>query len=369
MHGIFRTYPFRFARPILGTLLIAVLTVGGCTDRLLPPTAPPQDSTDSPTEPMIFYSMISGSGYATYRIPAVGGEATPVLNGQIVAPPEGSTVLYLSGDSLAVWDTTTKTSRFIDWFGNGSQLLVADFSHGRVAYSTYSTIGTYMLTVVDLDGSTVFSSSISDPFSGTLPENYTLVFLAFSPDGEKLAYFDLNPLSSYGYAPTILSISTGATTQTPGLISPILWPTGLAWSPSGDSLVISAADGISPSGGVQSSLYIVGITDMSFTPLLSTTGTNGIAYYAPIWSPDGTQIAFMLGDTTLDLWKIDLRDRSTLQLTSPSEVIGTYPQWSPGGQYILYTDNYGRLRLIDMATSTPHIRTRVFNTSVGFWSR
>lgn len=366
MHGIPQPYRPGSAHPLLGLLLVMLITAGGCSDQLLPPTAPPTENT--PSVPEIFYSVMGGNGNLNcYRIPATGGYPVPVLQGQIVARPQGSKILYSSGDSLVVWDTVTKTRQVIDQFDAEHQLFAADFLNGRVAYSTYSKTGEYTIQVVSLDGTLNYSLGYGNPFGGVLPDNYLLVVPIFSPDGTRIAYFAPDLLS--GYTLTVLSVATAAVSQIPGLSPTTPFPLGVDWSPTGDSLVIATADDIAANGFLQSSLYIVDIPTLTLTPLLTPQGASSYSYSFPAWSPDGTRIAFMFGDTTFDVWMIDVRDKSMMQLTSIPETTEAYPQWSADGTRLLYVDDYGRLQVVDMTESVPIVKPRAYNVAYGYWSR
>src|SRR5262245_58488848 len=62
--------------------------------------------------------------------------------------------------------------------------------------------------------------------------------------------------------------------------------------------------------------------------------------YGPAWSPDGTRIvytAFKDGETTRDLYVLDLETNGTERLTSGNEIDEQYPDWSPDGASVVFT--------------------------------
>lgn len=68
--------------------------------------------------------------------------------------------------------------------------------------------------------------------------------------------------------------------------------------------------------------------------------TDSPAYVdgAPAWSPDGNYIAFasdQVGNDSIGIFKIDLRDRTVTQLTS-GEYQDRWPSWSPDGTSIAF---------------------------------
>lgn len=98
-----------------------------------------------------------------------------------------------------------------------------------------------------------------------------------------------------------------------------------AWSPDGSTIAYVHGDTVS-------SLTGIWLTD--------TSGTNKqIIYasaraYSPSWSPDGQWIAFSDGG---DIYKIKLNGDSLTQLTDNGS--NFFPAWSPDGQWIAYDSN------------------------------
>jgi len=101
-------------------------------------------------------------------------------------------------------------------------------------------------------------------------------------------------------------------------IGPGTWP---ALSPDGSHLAYSGADG----------LYIVDLTTGE-KKHLSRTNAND---YNPLWSPDGTQIAFVRGASAFEIFLIEA-DGTNLRALTNGPTYESLGGWLPDGQHILY---------------------------------
>jgi Tol biopolymer transport system component len=65
---------------------------------------------------------------------------------------------------------------------------------------------------------------------------------------------------------------------------------------------------------------------------------NGGGIGAPVWSPDGSQIAFSgwIGDPGYDIWVMDADGTGLRNLTNTPDVGESSPSWSPDGRRILF---------------------------------
>ena len=109
-----------------------------------------------------------------------------------------------------------------------------------------------------------------------------------------------------------------------------------AWSPDSRFLVISIQDTTS-----HGALYRVSLADTLMTPLKVGIGFDSLrssreSYYCPIYSPDGSKIAFVnrVVGSDYEIWIINANGSNPTRLTSG--FFDNYPAWSPDGSKIAF---------------------------------
>jgi Tol biopolymer transport system component len=189
----------------------------------------------------------------------------------------------------------------------------------RIAFSSDRS-GTPQIYVMDADGTNITQLTDGQQ-ADTQP--------TWSPDGSEIAFEHGGGISRMkldGSDPVPLVGLTIGTIRS------------LSWSPDGQTLLYSVAS-------VNHAIIVsVAIDDGTTTTLR--------AGWDPVWSPDGTRIAFAFNDENNppQLYVMNADGSNVTQLTFMSD-IGTYmPSWSPDGQNIVIQywspDNRGDLYLI-----------------------
>ena len=82
------------------------------------------------------------------------------------------------------------------------------------------------------------------------------------------------------------------------------------------------------------------------------TETSGVADRYPVWSPDGTQIAWFNDEGgEYGLVIADQEGRNQRRLAIPGNTFYFRPAWAPDGSKIAFTDTDFRVRIVDLATA------------------
>jgi hypothetical protein len=182
---------------------------------------------------------------------------------------------------------------------------------------------------------------------------FAAVSCTWSPDGTALAFLDQTG------ALYTADVSTGAVRK----VFDSLWEPGRpTWSPDGRFIALAAFKPYSPRfrEGLSEILVIERATGTArYAPALpnrslSTRGDDG-----PVWSPDGTRMAFVFAST---LWVVNV-DGSGRMSGPPKQITRETtdaPSWSGDSSTLLYLSN-GRLRLVGSNGGPPRDVPLVLN--------
>lgn len=199
-------------------------------------------------------------------------------------------------------------------------------------------------------------------------------FPTFSPDGKHLAYYTGNKTIAVG----TISYDNGKFSVTWNEIadSAAIFADGdsrLDWSP--DSKEIVYVRGIK---GVSTELWVYTMESNSRRKIMS-----GICAL-PVWSPDGTQIAYSKvtssagSQAAVDIMTVRPDGSGEKNITNTPASIEQYAQWSPDGKKLVFNSyplNYspgsyeeaGNLMVIDLASLTQKLIAT--NVIFGFFTR
>jgi Tol biopolymer transport system component len=179
----------------------------------------------------------------------------------------------------------------------------------------------------------------------------------WSPDGSKLLFgahkFDphaQNPNNQFPFELFAADLESGAiellTTAPAGEPLPVVASANAPWSPDGLQVGMAVSDG---SGGWRG--YIKDLASGAFTPLTAASPTCSGPLGDPVWSPDGTRYAAVLGTGSLfQGGGVCVVDRATGAATLVStRADGTAasdagnPIWSPDSHKLVFTSYDGAL--------------------------
>ena len=174
--------------------------------------------------------------------------------------------------------------------------------------------------------------------------SYAAVAPAWSPDGARIAFQDQDG------ATYLLTVAGGSVQK----VLDALWEPGRpTWSPDGTVLAFAAVKPYSKRfrEGTNQILTLdlrtgtVIYHEPAAHRSLSTRGYDG-----PVWSPDGTKMAFVMGSA---LWvlPVDVTGKPTGAARRITQEVTDAPTWSGDSTRLLYLSN-GRLRLVKASGGT-----------------
>jgi hypothetical protein len=255
---------------------------------------------------------------ALMAVPA--SAAFPGANGSIVFDSNrdvGAADLYTVTPGGTVARFTTS---------NGSSDPVYSPDGSRIAFISTNPGGAYQVFLINADGSgrtqlTTNSAPKQEP--------------AWSPDGSQVA-FVANSLDSDGQTDLEIWAINVDGTGLRQLTNNTVADTYPAWSPLGDKIAfVSSAD-----------VYVMNSSDgggrTNLTPD-SPPGCSPTCYQGgdsdPAWSPNGTRIAYVHGNTFSggglpDIWTMDPDGANKANLSNNDAVSFTQPVWSPQGDQL-----------------------------------
>ena len=278
--------------------------------------------------PRLAFSSYSGSYYGGFKVLLVDADGRNLRQLTSITSSrdpdwssDGSQIAYVGNDGygLFVIDSDGKNRRQIvenlwiqdpEWSSDGSQIAFASAHHGSG-----------FLYVVDKDGSNL-RQLLATPYH----DPHTLLW---SPDGSHIAF---NDYADHGWQVFVVDVSSAQFWQATQNASD---QPHFMWSPDGSRIAFNGTSEELRNGSsvLRDGAFVV---DKFGGDLQRLTNARGGLY--PVWSPDGSQIAFTqyepggLGD----LFVSDAIGRNLRRLTNAS--VGVYGlTWSPDGSKIAFT--------------------------------
>ena len=151
----------------------------------------------------------------------------------------------------------------------------------------------------------------------------------FSPDGKKIIYVSNKEYDYFGLSGLYLY---DLQTKTEKMLQAGV-RSNLSWSPDGKKIYYAKNSKNNPHWSNLFDLYVYDLEQDEETQL-----THGLRAYAPSVSPDGKNIAFVLGsDGTVNVFIINANGSSIKKLTSYTQGEQVYnPKWSPDSKTIMF---------------------------------
>jgi len=357
---------------ILLPLILGTALAVGCADKIQSPSTPPSDDPTSSGTPTIVYNRydLSSSSKLGEVIIAdeAGAEVSNVATGGTWGSAAGK-IIYAKGTGTA--------------FGTDAQIIVANndgsdpvvaidfssnptFSDGRYRLAQWPVISPdakrIAFIVVDTKANSVFGEFLlyvanadGTGLKGMSNEVSSKSTPCFSPDGTKLAYYEI-PKGGLSDRVEIMDVVHGvpktiAYSASPNDDNPAM----IAWSVNNKIIY---------ENGSGQTLYM---TDPDGTePVLIGNGRN------PSWSADGSKLAFT--DENGEIVVTEDMGLTLTKVTNTPTMTEIRPEWSPDGTKILCTqrnssttaqDPSNALKVIDLTAGTEDvIATPAFG---GFW--
>jgi TolB protein len=177
---------------------------------------------------------------------------------------------------------------------------------------------------------------IADPADGSLGQCLTCglsdaLTAYFSPDGEEV---------TVGADSGLYLINADSTNLRPAAELPS--PRWIHWSPDGTQIVFASRP--NPGGRGRMDVYLLNLGNGSVTNLTGGKGGEGVDYFSPRWSPDGTKLAFhSLDDAGFHVMTIHPDGEGLRRVTDwafQGEIsfydVAWPPQWSPDGSQLAF---------------------------------
>lgn len=215
-----------------------------------------------------------------------------------------------------------------EWSPDGKKIA---FIVTRKEADTFTTRWACNILIINADGSNQMQLTNNYPSRDYSLLPYNAHDLAWSPDGEKIAFESYN--NNFDGLDIYVVNSDGTGQKRLTSTSGPFWNHCPRWSPDGTRIVFfSNRDGFS-----NNEIYTMDSDGGNQTRLTNNPASD----LYPAWSPDGKKIAFISDRDSSDNWGLYVMnaDRSNQTRLTNDSASGLYPAWSPDGKKIAFVSD------------------------------
>ena len=302
----------------------------------------------SGTRPLTALTALGASSASPAWSPGgakIAFESFRALDGSNASIPAVN-IWVMNADGSGLTPLTSLTAQSVNslhsaWSPDGTRIA---FDSTR-ALDGSNAIGTVVnIWVMNADGSN------AKPYTTLTASMASSVSPAWSPSGSKIAYLSARALngtnSSIGVRNIWIMNPDGSNSQ-PLTTLTASTCSDLAWSPDGRRIAFvstRALDG-SDTANTAANLWLMNADGSGATPLTRFTTLYNLTVDTPVWSPDGSRIAYAssraldgsdTGGSVLNIWVTNADGSGQRALTAQVAATNYQPSWSSDGSRIVF---------------------------------
>jgi TolB protein len=244
---------------------------------------------------------------------------------------------HTTGNGVRLWPQPLSTGGlgYLLKFGGGEAHLrvvskggqVSDGPRGPLRNPSWSSDGTRVVYYKVMPGSFTMGPTFSRDPEFELTRITGGNFPAFSPDGTRLAAG-----MNLGGTRALVAMNADGTERTTLVQREGLSAFAPVWSPDGKQIAFSLGVYFRAPGRPRAEVGIINADGTGLRSLVADDANNGF----PSWSPDGSRIVYKKDNHLVIL---TLATGASKNLTEPGPQHDNFPQWSPKGDSIMFTSD------------------------------